>query len=520
MNLRPSAVRRYGTRIGPRSVPNEPDVGRALCDEGKGEPSRPFDAVYFMRRANQSDEASHAMARQEKNAMRSNDAQTAGTSVFILTATLIVVTACADPGGERPSTGLPDEWDNPMARVPKSTRELGYTIGWDTATTGPDFTGAFHQTIVRITMRDDVELHTEIYRPRNQTEDLPIILARTPYGLNHSKDGYTALFRMYPELIRDGYIFVFQDTRGRNASAGEFVTLSPMRDRSVPNSTDESTDAYDTIDWLVNNVERTNSRVGTLGISYGGFLTTRALVDPHPALRAASPQATCADMFVGDDWHHNGAFRLEYSFGWISFMEQGMEWGGVPGRYDNYESFLELGPLSNINKNIFQGQAASWNAFTEHPNLDDYWLEEMCGVLPFIQPVSVPTLNVLGWFDAEDFYGPLQVYQKYETMDEQEINHLVVGPWFHGGWTRSADGRLLGAIDFGSNTSEWFRDSVQGPWFAHWLKDKGEIDLPEVLAFRTGENVWDKYDSWPPATGIQERHLYLHAAGATSLFAR
>ncbi len=444
--------------------------------------------------------------------MQLNKTRTRIALPFVLVTTLTSLMACSGAGDVVPRTSQADRQDHPMAQVPMSNLEMNFALGRG-ETEGPSFTTQFDQQIVRIAMRDGIELHTEVYRPRDQSEDLPIILTRWPYGLNQTPDGYTGMLRMYPALIEEGFIFVFQDTRGRFASEGQFVTLSPMRDRSVPNATDESTDAYDTIDWLVNNIERTNGRVGTLGISYGGFLTTRSLVDPHPALRATSPQATCADMFIGDDWHHNGAFRLEYAFGWISSMEQDMQRGEVPGRYDNYESFLELGPLSNINKKILHGQAPSWNAFTEHPNLDDYWLEEMCGVLPFIQPVTVPTLNVVGWYDSEDFYGPIKVYQKYEQTDEQGINHLVIGPWYHGGWSFSPQGRLLGAIDFGSNTSEWFRDKVHAPWFAHWLKDKGELDLPEVLAFRTGENVWEEYETWPPVTGIEERKLYLHAGG-------
>ncbi len=413
-------------------------------------------------------------------------------------------------------TTAPSNLPNPMNRPAKSSAELNRTLGRD-GSQSPDYSAVFSQQIARIPMRDGVELHTEIYRPRNQTQKLPIILLRTPYGLAHTDNGYTARLRKYPELVREGYIFVFQDTRGRNASDGEYVTLSPIRDRLIENSTDESTDAYDTTDWLIDNLSDNNGRVGTLGISYGGFLTTRALVDPHPALRATSPQATCADMFIGDDWHHNGAFRLDYSFGWISAMEADMaKGGGMPGKYDHYEGFLELGPLSNINKKIFHGKAPSWNKFTEHPNLDEYWIYGMCGVLPHIQPVTVPTLNVLGWFDAEDFYGPLEVYKKYETTDQGNLNYLVIGPWHHGGWSFDRLGDRLGAIDFGSNTSEWFRDHIQGPWFAYWLKDKGAIDFPEVRVFRTGANVWEEYQSWPPVDRIVQRNLYFQAGGRLS----
>ena len=401
------------------------------------------------------------------------------------------------------------DFRNPMMREFPSTAAVMRTMGRD-GSQGPDFSKLFSQQIVQIRMRDGVLLHTEIYRPHDQQEPLPIILRRTPYGLGHTENGYTAWFRMYPELIEEGYIFVFQDTRGRGRSQGEYVSLGPVRDRSIPNSTDESTDTYDTIEWLVNNLQDFNGRVGTLGISYGGFLTTRALIDPHPALRAASPQATCADMFIGDDWHHNGAFRLWYAFGWISAMESDVASDrAMPGFYDSYEAFLALGPLSNVNKLLFHGRAKSWNAFADHPNLDDYWLTEMCGVLPHIQPVTVPTLNVTGWYDAEDFYGPLQVYQKYEATDKDGKNYLVLGLWHHGGWTFDKTGKRLGAIDFGSNTAETFRFEIQAPWFAYWLKDKGQLNFPEARVFRTGANIWESYDEWPPQKGIERKNVYL-----------
>jgi uncharacterized protein len=381
---------------------------------------------------------------------------------------------------------------------------------------GPDFTKIFAKTTARIVMRDGAELYTEIYSPLDLKEPLPIILVRSPYGLNPDKYGYAAWLREYPHLIKDGYIFVFQDTRGRGGSTGQYVSLSPMRDKKVPRSTDESTDTYDTIDWIVAHVPRNNGRVGTLGISYGGFLTTRALVDPHPALKAASPQATCADMFIGDDWHHNGAFRLDYSFAWIGAMERGFGRSDEFGRYDHYDQFLALGPLSNINKNIFHGQAPSWNAFDEHPNDDSFWRKTMCSVLPYVQsPVRVPTLNIAGWFDAEDHYGAIETYKQYEKGDVRGINNLVVGPWYHGGWEFS-EGRTLGAVDFGSDTGRWYREHIEAPWFAHWLKDAPAVNLPEVLSFRTGANRWVQYESWPPKNGIQETKLYFRADGGLS----
>jgi putative CocE/NonD family hydrolase len=381
---------------------------------------------------------------------------------------------------------------------------------------GPDFTQVLVKTTARIPMRDAAELYTEIYTPLDRKGALPIIYVRSPYGLNPDKNGYSSWLREYPHLIKDGYIFVFQDTRGRGASSGQYVTLSPMRDPHQPKATDDSSDAYDSIDWIIKHVPNNNGRVGTLGISYGGFLTTRALVDPHPALKAASPQATCVDMFIGDDFHHNGAFRLDYAFAWIGSMEQGIGRSQVLNRYDHYDQFLELGPLSNINKDIFHGKAPSWNAFDEHPNDDPYWRKTMCSVLPYIQsPVKVPTLNVGGWFDAEDHYGAFEAYKQYEKGDTKAINSLIVGPWYHGGWEFS-DGRTLGAVNFGADTARWYREHIEAPWFAHWLKGAPNLDLPEVLSFRTGANQWEHYESWPPKKGIEEAKLYLRESGGLS----
>jgi putative CocE/NonD family hydrolase len=406
------------------------------------------------------------------------------------------------------------EIERKLARLPKSRREG--LLSSDGTLPGPDFTLLFDKQVAEIRMRDGVTLHTEIYTPKNSAAALPVIYERTPYGLSPDSHGYSAHLRMYPELIADGYIFALQDSRGRGASGGQFVTGGPMRDKSKRRATDPSTDAFDTIDWLVKHVPNNNGRVGTLGISYGGFLVTRALVDPHPALKAASPQATCVDMFIGDDWHHNGAFRLSYSFDWIAAMEAERQTGNAASldsltRHDQYEQFLALGPLSNVNERFFHGTAPSWNAFAQHPNLDDFWIKEMCGVLPYTQLVTVPTLLVAGYFDAEDFYGPLELYKKLETQDPKHLVRLVMGPWYHGGWSRSPDGRLLGQIDFGQDTSRWYRSQIQAPWFAHWLKGGPSAELPPVLAFRTGENRWEAYDSWPPRHDVEERQLYLHA---------
>ena len=393
-----------------------------------------------------------------------------------------------------------------------------------------NFAAAYERRDAMIPMRDGAKLYTEIYTPRNPAGPLPFLMERTPYdarsglsGFRPTETGYSTRLHDHTELARAGYIIVLQDIRGRYRSEGQYVTLRAPRKNDK--ESDESTDTWDTIDWLVKNVPGNNGRVGVLGISYGGFTTMRAMENPHPALKAASPQATCADMFVGDDWFHNGAFRLDYSFRWISGMERARTrnlW--VFDKTDSFEWFLALGPLSNINAKYLKGQAPSWNLFVQHPNLDEYWEREMCGVLPFITDLTVPALNVLGWFDAEDFVGPLQVYKKLEGFDkaggsaDRRIggrNYLVIGPWFHGSWTMEEDGDHIGAIDFGSATSKYFRETIQLPWFEYWLKDKGRLDMPEVRAFQTGSNTWESFDTWPPK-GVSERKLYLHAGGKLS----
>ena len=375
-----------------------------------------------------------------------------------------------------------------------------------------------------IPMRDGAKLYTEIYTPKDATKPLPFLMERTPYdaraglsGFRPSEKGFSTRLHDHTELVRDRYIFVMQDIRGRFRSTGTYQTLRPPRDQRNKRSTDESTDTYDTIDWLVKNVPNNNGRAGILGISYGGFTSMRAMLEPHPALKATSPQATCADMFVGDDWHHNGAFRLDYSFRWVAGMERGKDrkpWEF--NRADSYEWFLELGPLSAVNERYFRGEVPSWNLFVDHPNLDWYWETEMCGVLPFITDLPVPALNVLGWFDAEDFYGPLKVYQKLETFDTKKWNYLVTGPWTHGGWVIYDEGRKILNVDFGSNTARYFREKIQAPWFSYWLKGQGRLDFPEVQAFQTGSNIWESFDAWPPKEANAQRKLFLGPEGQLS----
>jgi putative CocE/NonD family hydrolase len=365
----------------------------------------------------------------------------------------------------------------------------------------------FAQTSAMIPMRDGVKLYTTIFAPRDRKDPLPFIFMRTPYGIEAG--GPRALKEYLKDLADDGYIIVFQDIRGRHKSEGQFVMSRPPRDPKNPKAIDEGTDANDTIDWLLKNVPNHNGRVGMLGISYPGWLTVMALLDPHPALKAASPQAPPADMFLGDDFHHNGAFRLSYGFEYVAMMETDKSNASFAfDRHDTFEWYLKLGALSNVNAKYFKGKMPTWNDFVAHPNYDAFWKKQASA--PYLKRVSVPTLHVAGWFDQEDFYGPLKTYELLERHDKNDQNFLVVGPWNHGGWQRGPGDRL-GQITFGSDTGRHFRAKVQALFFARHLKGKGEKQ-PEALMFQTGSNKWASYESWPPKTAVT-RKLYLHPHG-------
>ncbi len=382
---------------------------------------------------------------------------------------------------------------------------------------GTDFSQMFEKIDVFIPMRDGVRLHTEIYVPKNSTVPLPFIFERTPYGVLDDPKGFANKLTAYSEFIQEGYIFVFQDIRGRYKSEGKFVMFRQPRDGNDPKATDESTDTYDTIDWLLKNVPRHNGRVGVLGISYGGWLTVMAMLDPHPALKAVSEQASPADQFLGDDFHHNGAFRLSYGFEYSALMETSKtNFHFKFDLYDTFEWYLKLGPLSNANEKFFQGSIPSWNDFVAHPNDDEFWQRQAFEpYLASLKTLKVPDLNVAGWWDQEDFYGPLKIYETLEKNDSSHMNYLVVGPWNHGGWARG-DGRNLGKIDFESDTGKYFREKIQAAWFAYWLKDKGKLPLDEALTFQTGSNKWELDDRWPPRRNVVERKLYFHESGRLS----
>jgi putative CocE/NonD family hydrolase len=379
--------------------------------------------------------------------------------------------------------------------------------------TADDYTATFDKTEVMIPTRDGVRLHTEIYTPKNATEPLPILFERTPYGISSANGGYSSMLSRYNEMMTDGYIFVFQDIRGRYASEGKFVMLRPVHDPADTKGVDESTDTYDTIDWLIKNVPHNNGRVGLDGISYDGFLVTMGMINPHPVLKAVSEQACMGDTFLGDDFFHNGAFRLSYAFEYAALLESSKEnFSFSFDRFDLYDWYLRLGPLSNANTKYFHGSIPSWNDFIAHSNYDDFWKHH--AVAYGLKEPTVPNLNVAGWWDQEDFYGPTALYERLEKSDKNNRNYLVAGPWNHGGWGRG-NGDTLGEIPFGSDTALYFRQRIEAPWFAFWLKDKGKLPLKEALLFQTGSDTWTAFDSWPPREA-QRRTLYFREDGNLS----
>ncbi len=379
----------------------------------------------------------------------------------------------------------------------------------------PSAADRFEVSDVMVPMRDGKRLNTKIFVPRGQTGPLPIIFKRTPYGIQGSANNFNAY---YKALAEEGYIFVHQDLRGKFGSEGDFVMQRPARLRqgsgaagynTDPSSIDEGTDTYDTIDWLIKNVRNNNGRVGMLGVSYDGWTTIMGAIEPHPALKAISPQASPADMWMGDDFHHNGAFRLSYGFEYAAMMESGKDVQQFSfDRYDTFDWYLSLGSLRNINEKYLKGKIPTWNDYVAHPDYDEFWKRQT--MIPHLTSVKVPTLNVAGWWDQEDFYGPVRIYDELEKHDTQGINYLVVGPWRHGGWS-GGTGDSLGAIPFGSNTAEYFRETIQAPFFAYYLKDKGTRDFPQAITFEAGANEWRRWDQWPPTTQTELRALIFGA---------
>ncbi|NIT55526.1 MAG: CocE/NonD family hydrolase, partial [Aliifodinibius sp.] len=335
----------------------------------------------------------------------------------------------------------------------------------------------------RIPMRDGVTLFTSVLTPKDDSQKYPILMSRTPYTVDaYGKDNYP-LRRLHEwkHLAEDKFIFVFQDVRGRFMSEGEFVNMRPyIADKKSSSDIDESSDTYDTIEWLINNIPNHNGNVGIWGISYPGFYTAMGAIDAHPALKAVSPQAPIADWFVGDDVHHNGAFALAPLFSFWSFMgapqpELTTEWpaGFEFPTPDGYQFFMEMGPLPNANKKYFKGEIAFWNEMMEHGTYDEFWQSRSS--LPRFKNIKPAVMTVGGWFDAENCFGALQTYQAIEQNSPDTYNILIEGPWFHGGWVRS-EGSSLGNIQFGSKTGEFYKENIELPFFKYYLKNEDELN--------------------------------------------
>jgi putative CocE/NonD family hydrolase len=378
----------------------------------------------------------------------------------------------------------------------------------------------YNKEELMIPMRDGVKLFTQIYAPKDQSHTYPIMLFRTPYGIPPYGKAYRNSLGPSWLFTEEGFIFVYQDCRGKYKSEGEFVVMRPHNPRKQsPKDIDESSDTYDTIEWLLENIPNHNGRVGQWGISYPGFHTVMGMIDAHPALKASSPQASPSDMWVGDDFHHNGAFRLMYTFGWLAHSARTRMGPSASrsarfryGTPDGYKFFLELGPVSNVNEKYFHDSVPTWNEYMEHGDYDGYWKKQ--NVLQNLDDIEHPILNVAGWFDAEDFYGPMSIYYTIEEKNPENKSILVVGPWLHGGWARM-DGDSLGNIRFEVKTGVDYRTKVEFPFFNSYLKDKGSLDLPEALVFETGSNQWKSYDHWPPGEA-EEKNIYFHSGGRLS----
>jgi putative CocE/NonD family hydrolase len=364
---------------------------------------------------------------------------------------------------------------------------------------------SFQRREEMIRMRDGVRLYTLIFTPSNQTENLPIIIQRTPYGISGTTSNSISR-----ELAADGYIFVYQDIRGRFKSEGEFMLGRPPRGANSGKSVDESTDTYDTIDWLVKNVPQNNGRVGIVGVSYGGWLAAVATIDPHPALKASSPQAPMTDTYLGDDFFHNGAFRQSYGYEYVKEMQSSKELTDISFGRDAYDWYLQLGSLAKITAEG-RGRWPTWNAFVAHPNYDDYWKTR--AAQRYLKPTTVATLVVGGWWDQEDFFGALATYEALEKYDTRHQNFIVLGPWNHGGWGGVA--RTLGSIDFGDSTGLYFRTRILAPWLASYLKENRPFNEPEAVTFQSGSNRWTTSDHWPPTEAVA-RDLFLRSGGKLS----
>ena len=387
-----------------------------------------------------------------------------------------------------------------------------------TPSSGEEVRARYTKFEYAVPMRDGVKAFTSIYVPKDRSEKYPFLITRTPYSVGpYGVDQYRTALGPSEHFQKSGYIFVYQDARGRYMSEGEFQQVRPhIQDKRGNQDVDESTDTWDTIDWLLKNIPGHNGRAGMVGVSQPGFHVAGSIMNSHPALKAASPQAPTADYYMGDDVYHNGAFMLGANFG---FYSEFVPRAGTPTppqpalRFDPrtpdmYDFFLRLPPLASVNEKLFGGAATYWQEIVDHTTYDEFWKKR--SVCRFMTDVRCAVLNVGGWYDAEDPLGPLRVYQSVEEKNPATPNLLVMGPWSHGGWARGPGDRL-GNLSFSSKTGEYFREQIQFPFFEKYLKDK-PADPPEAHMFLTGFDEWRRHDAWPPKPLIPVA-LYFDAEG-------
>ena len=373
----------------------------------------------------------------------------------------------------------------------------------------------------RIPMRDGKKLFTSVYVPKDSSQPYPIIMDRTPYSVGpYGEDQYKKRLGPSDEFEKAGYIFVYQDVRGRYLSEGDFVEMRPHLDvKESPRDVDDSTDTYDTIEFLVKHVPNNNGKVGIWGISYPGFYTSASMIDSHPALKAASPQAPMTDLFMTDDAYHGGAFMLAANFGFYTFFKPFPEPAPPPkfqapfdfGTPDGYKFYLDAGSTSNLNKKYLKDSNPLFTDQLQHDTYDDYWKAR--DLSRHMKNIKCAVMTVGGWFDAEDLSGPFKTFHAIDQYNQGTPNSLVVGPWVHGGWS-GGDGDHLGDVQFAAKTGEFFRSGIQFPFFEYYLKGKG-APLPKAYVFETGTNVWRKYEAWPPAAA-HPRILYFRSGGKLS----
>ncbi len=383
----------------------------------------------------------------------------------------------------------------------------------------------YTKTEVYIEMRDGVKLFTSIYTPNDQSKEYPILMQRTPYSVApYGADAFKTALGPSPTLMKDGYIFVYQDVRGRWNSEGSYDNMRPTLtadERKTDQDIDESTDTYDTIEWLLANLDNNNGKVGQWGISYPGFYSAASLPYAHEALKAVSPQAPIGDFYF-DDFHHNGAYFLSYFiatsvFGYQTEKPTTEPWYKMidAGTEDAYQFFMDMGPLKNASK-YYGEDNFFWQQLVEHPDYDEFWQRR--GIVQHMKDIKPSVMVVGGWFDAEDLYGPLNIYKEIEKNNPNTYNTIVMGPWSHGDWARERGAQNVFNIHFGDSISTWYQDNVEAEFFNHFLKGPGDgqTGLPEAYMFDTGKKEWTRFENWPPANA-ERVNMYPHADGSLSM---